>query len=223
MGRFYPVQDILLRINRISIAELRKELRAQILVFEEYDIKIDNLSDQNGVISIYNPFFEIMVELAEEFDLAFRSPILASRRYPKIFSNSKMIKRARQIVFNFAFRSPFKALKLIKYFNTAEMERKSEMLDIKGITHTDLFIESFWGEPTPENYIKILENLPEGTLEVVLHVGTKTREENYPSGLDLTYFKNREYELITCTSEYLKEYINRLNIRTINFSDLPTE
>jgi hypothetical protein len=70
------------------------------------------------------------------------------------------------------------------------------------------------------NFLHILENLPNGTSEIILHFGTYTRQENYPSGLDLDYFKNRENELITVTSDYLKEYFSYLNIRTIGYSEI---
>ena len=53
-------------------------------------------------------------------------------------------------------------------------------------------------------------------------MGTSTRQENYPSGLEVDYFKNRELELKTVTGDYLKEYINWLNIRTIGYSDIST-
>ena len=221
-GNFYTLTELLRKIFSISIDELRKELRAQILVFKEYDIEIDNLSDQNGVLSLYSPFFEVLTELAEEFSIPIRSPVIASVKYPKLFSNSNMAKRARQLALKMAITAPLKAIRIKKYFRIHEMQRKTRKLDELGILHPDLFIDGFWGEPTASNLLYIIKNLPNGVSEIVFHFGSYTRQENYPSGLDLDYFKNREYELITATSDYLKKYINHLNIKTISFSQIST-
>lgn len=220
-GNFYTFEELLCNINSISVDELRKELRAQILILEKYDISIDNLSDQYGVLSIYSPFFEIVTELALEFSIPIRSPIIGSIKYPDILSNSNRAKSVRQTVRRMAFKAPFKIIRLRKYFRINEMERKSQKLDEFGILHPDLCIDGFWGDPTASNLLHIVEHLPVGISEMVVHFGSYIREENYPSGLDLEYFKNREYELMTGTSDYLKKYINYLNIRTISFSELP--
>ncbi len=220
-GNFYTLDELLRKIESISVDELRKELRAQILVLKKYDISIDNLSDQYGVLSIYSPFFEIVTELAQEFNIQVRSPIIASVKYPDILSNSNMVKRGRQMVRRMVFTAPFKTIRIRKYFRVHEMERKSQQLDELGILHPDIFIEGFWGDPTAANLIHIVEHLPNGVSEIVFHFGSYIRQENYPSGLDLDYFKNREYELLTGTSDYLKKYIAYLNIRTISFSELP--
>ena len=219
-GNFYTLKEILTKINRISLDDLRKELREQILVMNEYDIPIDNLSDQYGVISIYDQFFKILVELAEEFNVPLRTPVLASVKYPDVFSNSNMVKHGRKLVFGIAVTNPFKAIRLKKYFRIAEMEKKSRKLDELGIIHPDLFIESFWGDPTASNLLHILEHLPGGTSEIVLHIGSNSRQDQYPSGLDVDYFKNREHELMTITSDYLKQYMQKMNIKPISFSHL---
>lgn len=221
-GNFYTFEELLCNITSISVDELRKELRAQIIVLEKYDISIDNLSDQYGVLSIYSPFFEVVTELAQEFSLPVRSPIIASVKYPDILSNSNKVKLVRQTVRRMAFRAPFKTIRLRKYFRIHEMERKSQKLDEYGILHPDLLIDSFWGYPTAANLIHIIENLPNGVSEIVFHFGSYDRQKKYPNGLDLEYFNKREYELLTGTSEYLKKYIDYLNIRTICFSELPS-
>ncbi|MFZ4708065.1 MAG: hypothetical protein ACOYMF_18830, partial [Bacteroidales bacterium] len=107
-----------------------------------------------------------------------------------------------------------------KYTRLQEIEKKIQKLDEVGVTHPDLLIEYFWGNPTFSNYKYILEHLPEGCSELILHLGTDTRQENYPSGLDLAYFANREQELITVTSDHLQECYNSLNIKTIGYSYL---
>jgi len=219
-GNFYSIETLLPELNGISVDDLRKELRAQILALANFDIKLDHLSDQGGILTLYSPFFEIVMELAREFNVPVRSPVLASVKYPDLFPNSKMNRYGRQIARRFAFNSPFRAIGLLKYTGIDEMEKKMKKLDDLGILHPGLFVESFWGNPTQSNFLHILKHLPMGISEVVLHLGTDTRQENYPSGLDLDYFINREKELITVSENNLKEYISCLNITTIGYSDI---
>ncbi len=222
-GNFYTIEKLLPEINSISPDDLRKELKAQILALEKYDIRLDFLSDHHGILFFYSPFFDIVTELAKEFDVPVRSPVISSVKYSGLFSNSKMKKRGRQTARRLFFSAPFKAISLIKYSRIHEMEKKAEKLEKLGILFPNLLIESFWGDPTASNLLHILEHLPEGTSEIILHLGTSTRQENYPNGLELDYFKNRELELVTVTGDYLKEYINWLNIRTIGYSDISVE
>jgi predicted glycoside hydrolase/deacetylase ChbG (UPF0249 family) len=219
-GNFYNIEELLPKIASISIADLRKELTAQIIALIKHNIRLDHLSDQNGIISLYNPFFDVLIELAKEFNLPVRSPVVASIKYRDLFANSKMNKRGRQIAFRLALTHPFKSICLLKYSRIKEMEKRIQKLEKLEILHPDIFIDTFWGNPTAANFLHILEHLPNGVSEIILHCGTNTRQENYPSGLDLDYFRSRENELITITSDYLKVYYSCLNIKTIGYSDI---
>ncbi|MEN8123356.1 MAG: ChbG/HpnK family deacetylase [Bacteroidota bacterium] len=222
-GVFYTVDNLLLKTSDVVIDELKKELREQILVFKKYNIKVSFLSDQCGVLSMYPPFFNVITELAKEFNIPVRSPVSASRKYPDLFSKCKLNKYGRKKVCKCICIAPFKAIKLLTYTRINEMEQKVQKLDELGILYPDVFIVNFWGNPTASNLIYILEHLPAGTSELVLHFGNYIRDTNCPSGLDTDYFKNRECELTTVTSNYIKEYINYLNIKTIGYSEIPNK
>jgi predicted glycoside hydrolase/deacetylase ChbG (UPF0249 family) len=219
-GNFYTVDELSSRIRSISLEDLRKELRAQIIALIEKDISVDHLSDQNGVLSLYGPFFEVLIELATEFNVPIRTPIVADTKYPEIFTNSQIKKHSRQIASQLFLSHPFKALRLKKHFRIKEMEKKEKKLNDLGIIHPDVFIMSFWGDPTTDNFFHIIENLPKGVSEIVLHLGTPTRQDSYPNGLDLAYFENREYELMTLTDDSVRKHIDYLNIRTIGYSEI---
>jgi len=219
-GNFYTVDELLPVLNSISLYELRHELRAQILALKNMNIKIDHLSDQNGILSFYTPFFEVVTDLAQEFATPVRTPAIAGIIYPNLFPNSRMSAYGRQKATKLAFHEPLKAASLLKYTRLQEIEKKIQKLDKFGVTHPDLLIEYFWGNPTISNYKYILEHLPEGCSELILHLGTDTRQANYPSGLDLDYFANREQELLTVTGDHLEDYYNHLNIKTIGYSDI---
>ena len=219
-GRFYSMSALLDHIYSISVDELKQELRAQILALEKYDIRIDHLSNQCGILSLYDPFFDIIIELAREFEVPIRSPMVASVKYPEVFFNSHMKKRMRRMAFQLALKAPFKAINLMKYCRIHEMEKKIQKLDKQKIIHPDIVIDSFWGEPSASNILYILKHLPNGISELVVHFGNYTREDHYPNGLDVDYFRNRECELLTATSGYLKEYFKYKHIKIIGYSEI---
>ncbi len=82
---FYPFDKLLLKIYSISIDDLRNELRAQIQALQRNNIKIDHLTDQCGILSLFSPFYDVVMELAQEFNVPLRSPLIASVKYPGLF------------------------------------------------------------------------------------------------------------------------------------------
>jgi predicted glycoside hydrolase/deacetylase ChbG (UPF0249 family) len=219
-GNFFTIDELLPKLKSISLEDLKKELRAQVIALTGNNIKLDHLSDQDGILSLYSPFFDIIIDLAKEFNVPLRTPYIASAKYPDLFPNSHLNQRGRQIALGFALNNPFRAIELLKYCHVTEMERKVNRLDELGILHPDLLIDTFWGDPSQTNYLYIIEHLPNGISEIILHVGTSTRQEDYPSGLDLGYFENREKELTVATDDHLKKYYNDLNIKTIGYSEI---
>lgn len=219
-GNFYSIEEILPNIKKISYSDLEKELRAQIIILNKYGIKPDHLSDQNGILTIYSPFFDIITKLADEFNLPMRSAVPCGIKYPRIFRRSCMQRRARNISLRFALKYPFKAFGLLKYCRINKIMEKSCEMDKLDIVHPDLLIEYFWGDPTAENFLYILDHLQCGISELMVHLGTGSRQDDYPSGLDQDYFKNREKELSTITGSNLKEYYKNSGIKIIGYRNI---
>jgi len=80
-GNFYTIDELLPNLNSISLADLKKELKAQILALQSIDIRIDHLSDQNGILSFYTPFFDVVTELALEFNVPVRTPEISVPKF----------------------------------------------------------------------------------------------------------------------------------------------
>jgi len=219
-GNFRTIDELLPILITISLPELKKELRAQVFALKSMDIRIDHLSDHTGILSLFTPFFDVVTELALEFNVPVRTPAIASIKYPELFPNSRMNAFGLQRVIKLAIHKPLKAAGLRKYIRKQEIDKKIQKLDDLGIIHPDILIEYFWGDTTISNYKYIIEHLPQGTSELILHLGTNTRQQNYPSGLDLNYFVKREQELAIVTGLHLAKYYNHLNIRTISYSDI---
>jgi predicted glycoside hydrolase/deacetylase ChbG (UPF0249 family) len=215
--------DVLLsRIRDVSLVELELELRAQIHALEGLGIRVDHLSDHNGMLSLYPPFFEVFTRLAREYGLPVRSPLTASLKYPRLFPDAGTVKKGKDVAWRVARRDLFGALGLLPSTNLASLEERVEQLDELGIPHPAILIDYLYGTPTPSTAIHILRNLPARVSEIVVHLGTLRRSGTYPAGLDLDYFDKREQELTVVTSEYLREYAKSLNIRAIGFGEIST-
>ena len=219
-GNFYTIEELLPKIKSISLDDVERELRAQIVALTKYNIVFDYLSDHNGILSYYSPFYDIIIELGKEFNVPIRTNNLSCVKYPNLFPNSHSKKYAKQIAFRFGLRHPFKAFKLLNYNKASAREAQVQKMNMLGVSHPDLLIDYFWGDPSPANYLYILKHLPTGISELVLHLGSDARQANYPSGLDVDYFGDREKELKTVTDDNVKKHFNNLNIKTIGYSEI---
>ena len=218
-GDFVPVERILARIRAISLAELRLELKAQIEMLRIRGVPLDHLSDHHGILSLYPPFFDVVMSLAQEYGVPVRTPVAASIRYPRLYGRAPTRRKAHQIAARFGLRHPFKAARLVGHASLREMQRKELELDARGIGHPDCFIDYFWGRACVQDFLYILRNLAPGISELVVHVGDYERQADYPSGLDLDYFEKRERELAVVCSSYVGEYAKYLRVRLARYSD----
>jgi len=219
-GEFFPIEEFVMRLSKISEDEVRIEMRAQVELLVSRGLKLDHLSSHFGVFSIYTPFFEMRNQLASEYGVPVRSPVSAGLKMPSVYTNKTNEKLVRKLKRKLAFRSISTASKLNKEFSLGKMIRKSNALDSLEILHPDLMIDCFYGDPTPENLIRILENLPPGTSEIIVHLGNYIRGDKFPPGLDTNYLRQRECELMCITSPYVQEYLKSLKITKATYSDL---
>ena len=219
-GDFFTVDGLYARIGTISLAELEQELRAQINALKDLNIRPDHLSDHNGVLSLYPPFFDVFARLALEFGLPVRSPLSVSMKYPLLFPDAGIRKKGRDVAWRVAGRGLFNAIGLLRYTNVAQIEERVKLLDALDIPHPDILVDYLYGNPTVSNALHVLRNIPARISEIVVHLGTSRRSESYPVGLDTGYFDNREQELVVVTSTYLAEFAKTLGIVPVGFDDL---
>jgi chitin disaccharide deacetylase len=221
-GNFYTINEILPQLRKISLDELRIELRSQIQILSDNGIRVDHLSDQHGILTLYPPFLNVVIELAKEYHLPLRSPVVASMKYPDIFPKSSMKEAGYKILRAFLLSNPGTALSYVIDFQFKQINERAAKLDSAGIVHPDLLIDCFYGNPTVSNLRYILANLPPGVNELVLHLGTHDGQMEYPTGLDLDYFDNRELELSTVSTCSFNEYLKFLNVKKTRFSEINT-
>jgi predicted glycoside hydrolase/deacetylase ChbG (UPF0249 family) len=219
-GEFYDIEDFVLKLPEISGQEIYTEYRAQITALNDCGIELDHISSHFGVCTLYPPFFKLANQLSLEFGVPVRSPVSAGRKYPDVYRSKVNERLGRELFRKLAWKSPSTAFYLKKQFEVAEMEAKSNELDALGIKHPDLMIDAFFGNPTADNLIHMLENLPPGTSEIIVHPGNIGWRDMYPNEPDTLNLRNRECELMTITSPMLNEYLSKLQIKKISYSDL---
>lgn len=219
-GDFHSVSQLLPKIRGICLDDLKRELTAQVEALLGGGIPVDHLTNQHGVLSLYPVFFDVVVDLAREYDLPVRSPVAASLKYSHVFRGAATRRRGLKIAAGFFLRHPIMALNLLPCAGLRSMEGLSQKLDAGPIPHPDLLIDCFWGRPTLSNMLHILNNLPPGVSELVIHAGTGLRDEHYPAGLDVGYFQNRQLELAVVESDAVKTLIEELGITLVGYGDL---
>lgn len=196
-GRFLDQHLWIRRIQKIDLAQLKAELRAQIECFMERRGKPTHL-DCHHFVHVYPPIFAILVELAAEYGLPMRVP----------FGQGWQAMAEREAS-RFGVE-PDEALEMVR--------RNLELVEKRGVACPDHFVSEFFGEDNigVENLLAILVSLEEGVTELMCHPGHVDEKLLRTSG----YAQEREKELETLTDPQVQRAMDRLGIELINFGDL---
>jgi predicted glycoside hydrolase/deacetylase ChbG (UPF0249 family) len=197
-GDFHSQEAILSNLNRIDTDELKTELRTQIESLRASGREPDHL-DFHHFIHVYPPFFTVYVELAEEYGLPVRLPFPPEEEWDKAAASVSM-----------AQGLPPDLLREI-------VRQDIGLIQAKGVSHPDHFVQSFSGETTTlESLLAILEGLSGGISEMMTHPGFADEVLLARS----TYAKERERELELLCIPRIKERIGELGIELVNFNTL---
>ena len=218
-GTFFSIADALGRVDSFDLRQLEAELRAQIDALARTGVEIDHLTSQHNLLHLYTPFFEIVVRLAQEYQLPVRSPVPLSVLDPT-FANAPIRRNGMTRVSEAISIHGAKVLDLLPYAGIGAMRANRARLDEAGVAHPDTTVGVFWGSPTPETLERIFARLPPGVSEIVFHLGDGASDEDAPPGIDGEYFATRERELSTLLAAPWEHYLVDYNVRIIGFSDL---
>lgn len=218
-GTFFTVETLICRLPKVDLVELKRELRNQIELFLSTGVVLDHLSSQHNILMLYDPFFTVMLELAQEFGLPVRSPIVFSVADP-FFSNAETKKRALTLIRAAWLKNPLFFFSLGDGHTMKGMGRNRETLHQHGIPHPDVLIDVFWGSPYPEQLLSIFQRLPEGVSELVVHLGLYNSESPIPKGIEGEYLMERELELCLITSPLVRRWLDTYNITLATYADV---
>lgn len=218
-GNFHDLNELIPRIKAVDLDQLEQEIRRQIEFLLELGIKPDSLSSHHNVLQIYSPFFRKLLKLAEFYKIPLRSTQPVSIFFPE-FSYCQTRQRGRMAALQLISHHTLSAIKFIRYGTTREMSRNQGLMKRVGVPHPDYLADAFWGDPTPANLSHILNHLPDGTSELVFHLGIPPGRERLPHGIDRGYCKKRNYELICLSSSEFSQWLKERKIQLVRFSDL---
>lgn len=215
-GRFYSLDAIPRHLLYMSLEELRAELRAQAERLAATGVRITHIDYHHHMVVLYTPFFRVVRELAKELGVPVRQPVPASVtgviRFPSAMKNSAVGQ-----MMGFALRHPILAARMVRHMTPAAVRRQAELLKLDGVPAPDWFIDGFYGNATVENFLFMLERLPGGISELVVHPG---RVDEDLRRLGAGYIEERETELAVLTDPRLREACAAAGVRLAGYEVL---
>jgi len=201
-GAFLSQKAIWARPEAIERDELRAELTAQIERFRVLTGHLPDHLDCHHFVHSHPLFFALYVELAAQWDLSIRAPFPPEEALNQAAATVPLIEGL-----------PLSAVRDM-------MRQDRELVQAKGVRHPDHWIGSFYGEEavTLENLLVILENLREGTTELMCHPGLADEQLLAES----IYGRPREKELELLCHPRVREKLGELGIDLVNFGALST-
>lgn len=216
-GRFYTVMQLLERLPHISRSELNAELHAQATLLRESSGPFDHIDYHQMVLSLYQPFYSLVIDLARDYSVSVRQPAFNRFVRVKLSRPAGARRAAIKMLLGMLLRRPLFMLRLMPKVSPAGSNRLPAQLKAAGVPTTDWFIASFFDCPYLENFLAILEQMPVGISELMCHAGRV--DDDLLSDGD-TYIYQREKELEILVDPGVRETIERIGIELVDFSAL---
>jgi len=199
-GAFLNQKVLWARAEAIDLHELRAELTAQVERFRALMGHPPDHLDCHHFVHSHPLFFALYVELAAGCDLPIRTPFPPEEALGQAAATVPLIE----------------GLPLSKVRDM--MRRDRQLVQARGVRHPDHFVGSFYGEKavTLENLLAILENLRDGTTELMCHPGLADEQLLAQS----IYGRPREKELELLCHPRVRDKLDELGIELVNFGAL---
>lgn len=216
-GRFMPPLKLVERLQHVSLDELRSELQAQAELLLSTGVQFDHIDYHQAMVAMYTPFYPLVMELAEKYNVSVRNPVpISVYGHIKLKGGGGSITAMREMM-KFGMRHPILAMKLMPKMSPSAFKQQSQALTEKDILTTDWFVDSFYGNATVENFISMLEQLPAGISEVMVHPAIVDDElRDIQDG----YLEAREVELNVLLDPRVREALDENHIQLIDFGEL---
>jgi hypothetical protein len=216
-GHFMPPLKLVERIQHVTLDELRAELLAQAELLLSTGVKFDHIDYHQAIVSMYTPFYPLVIELAKKYNVPVRNPVpISIYGHIKLEGGGGSASAMREMI-KFGMRHPILAMKLMPKMSPAAFKGLMKELQDKGIQTPDWFVDSFYGNATVENFISMLDRLPEGISEVMVHPAIVDDELR---DIQDEYLEAREVELNVLLDPRVREELDEYQIRLIDFGEL---
>ena len=217
-GQFYSLSKLLVRLPSISRADLSAELSAQARLLQGVGVNFDHIDYHQMVVSLYTPFFQTVRELARQYRVPVRLPVPESV-YGKIkLPGGGGSRTAIKAMLRFGFSHPILALRVMPYIQPAAYKRQATLLVEERIGTTNWFIDSYYQNASLANFLSILEQLPPGVSEMMVHPGV-VDDDLRALGQD-EYTEPRQVELDVLLDPHLRAELSNFGIKLVDFSHI---
>ena len=221
-GEFRGLSALMDRLGQIPMDALQTELRAQIDVLTTIGITPDHLSSHHNILAIYPPFQDLLLRLAKTYSLPIRKPVAISQTHTRRYGYAKTRQRATRSILGLIFRRPYRAIRLLP--GTYLRLLQSERLMLRENVHApDHLIDSLYGGASVRNMRHILQHLPTGISELVVHLGECDSAEEVPNSIETALLQDRTIERNLILNGTLRKMMDREGIRPARFRDLAGE
>lgn len=214
-GRFLPMVKLIDQVTAVSLDELRAELSAQAALLVETGGPFDHIDYHQMLLSLYQPFYPVVIDLAQQYRVPVRNPAFNHFHRVKLPKPAGASRAAILEMFKLIARRPLYAFKIMPRMSPAGANKHIARLQEAGVKTTDWFIADFFDNALIENFLAILEQLPEGVTELMCHAG-RVDQDLLDSGDGYTL--PREKELAILLDPRVREAVDRLGIQLVNFT-----
>ena len=192
-GNFLSQESIFGNPERLDLAELESELKAQIRTFQNVTGRLPDHLDAHHFVHLLPRFFEVYLGLAAEFKLPTRIPFSRQDEPP-----------------------PAGLLRLPPEQVASVLAADRALLQARSVCGPDRFIQSFFGDEALklDYLLGLLRGLPEGTTEMMTHPGLADEMLRAES----TYALQREKELALLCDPAVRQSLTGLGIELVTFS-----
>jgi predicted glycoside hydrolase/deacetylase ChbG (UPF0249 family) len=198
-GFFLDQHTLWAQAQQTPTGQLRAELEAQVERFASLAGHLPDHLDCHHFVHLYPPFFQVYADLAARFRLPLRVP------FPPESD----------------FRRAVKTLPFLEGFPhdlvRGMIATDSALLRARHLAHPGHFVSRFFGREalTFEHLSTLLGGLPEGLSELMCHPGYDD-----PALAASSYRVEREIELALLTDPAVREWVTRLGIELVTFSEI---
>lgn len=216
-GYFYPFIDLIEHLPYVLFDEVRHECFAQAELFTSSGFKFDHIDSHQAFPAAYEPFFPVIIELAQHYRVPVRNPI-PGYIYGMIRIQGKSTRSMALLeMVRLAVRKPKLAFNLLPHMTPAAFMRTVIELTRAGIPTTNLLVETFYENPRLDAMIAIIEQLPPGISEVACHPGLVDDELRR---MGFGYVEPRSAELAVLMDPQMRMALRRCQVRLVDFSFL---
>lgn len=213
-GTFYDMPAFLKQLSAVDFEDIRREIYAQAAAMQQIR-PFDHLDYHHHIFALYHPFFALLIDMAKDFAVPVRQPaVYGGIRLPARRRNyGIMLHYLRE-----GLQSPYRVLQALPKMLPHHWQEHNRALRRHGVATTEQMISDIYGNAKLENFRSIIQQLPKGISEIVVHPAAEV-----DGALELlggNYLQGRVDELTLLCDNHANTIIREAGISMLDFSQI---